>query len=40
MHVVDGVIKKMFIEDGKSDNFGDDPFLVSDAETMLTYLKG
>lgn len=40
MHVVDGVIKKMFIEEGKADNFGDDPFLVSDAETMLTYLKG
>lgn len=39
MHVVDGVIKKMFIEDGKSDNFGEDPFLVSDAETMLGYLK-
>jgi peroxiredoxin len=40
MHVVDGVIKKMFIEEGKSDNFGEDPFLVSDAETMLGYLKG
>ena len=40
MHVVDGVIKKMFIEEGKSDNFGEDPFLASDAETMLAYLKG
>ena len=40
MHVVDGVVKKMFIEDGKSDNFGDDPFVISDATTMLTYLKG
>jgi peroxiredoxin len=40
MHVVDGVIKKMFIEEGKSDNFETDPFLVSDATTMLTYLKG
>jgi peroxiredoxin len=39
MHVVDGVIKKMFIEDGMSDNFESDPFLVSDAETMHTYLK-
>lgn len=39
MHVVDGVVKKMFVEEGKSDNFGDDPFLVSDANTMLTYLK-
>lgn len=40
MLVDDGIIKKMFIEDGKSDNFKDDPFEVSDAETMLTYLKG
>jgi peroxiredoxin len=39
MHVVDGVIKKMFIEEGKADNYGPDPFEVSDAETMLTYLK-
>lgn len=39
MHVVDGVVKKMFIEEGKSDNFGEDPFLVSDADTMLNYLK-
>lgn len=40
MHVVDGVIKKMFIEEGKTDNYGPDPFEVSDAETMLAYLKG
>lgn len=40
MHVVDGVIKKMFVEEGKSDNFGADPFEVSDAMTMLSYLKG
>lgn len=39
MHVVDGEVKKMFIEEGKSDNFGEDPFLVSDADTMLGYLK-
>lgn len=39
MHVVDGVIKKMFVEEGMSDNFGADPFVVSDADTMLTYLK-
>ena len=39
MYVEDGIIKKMFIEDGKSDNFGSDPFEVSDAETMLAYLK-
>ncbi|MFA5131722.1 MAG: peroxiredoxin [Candidatus Paceibacterota bacterium] len=40
MHVVDGVIKKMFIEDGMMDNCETDPFLVSDASTMLAYLKG
>ncbi len=39
MHVVDGEIKKMFIEDGFSDDCPDDPFKVSDANTMLTYLK-
>lgn len=39
MHVVDGVIKKMFIEEGLSDNFGEDPFLISDGETMLSYLR-
>ena len=39
MHVVDGVVKKMFIEEGKTDNYGPDPFEVSDAETMLNYLK-
>lgn len=40
MHVVDGVIKKMFIEKGFKDNCKDDPFLVSDANTMLLYLNG
>ncbi|MCR4279026.1 MAG: peroxiredoxin [bacterium] len=39
MLVENGVIKKMFIEDGFADNFADDPFEVSDAETMLTYLS-
>ena len=39
MFVEDGVIKKMFVEDGFSDNFVDDPFEVSDADTMLNYLK-
>lgn len=39
MHLVDGVIQKMFIEEGFSDNCETDPFLVSDAETMFTYLK-
>lgn len=38
MHVVDGVIKKMFIEKGFSDDCAEDPFEVSDAQTMLTYL--
>ena len=40
MYVEDGTIKKMFIEPGKEDNCPDDPFEVSDADTMLTYLKG
>jgi thioredoxin-dependent peroxiredoxin len=39
MHVLDGVIKKMFVEEGITDNYGPDPFEVSDAETMLAYLK-
>lgn len=39
MYVVDGEIKKLFAEEGFSDNYPDDPFLVSDAETMLQYLK-
>lgn len=39
MHVVDGVIKKMFVEPGFEDNCPTDPFEVSDADTMLAYLK-
>jgi len=39
MLVEDGVIKKLFVEPGYSDNCPDDPFEVSDADTMLTYLK-
>ncbi|VAV97806.1 TsaC protein (YrdC domain) required for threonylcarbamoyladenosine t(6)A37 modification in tRNA [hydrothermal vent metagenome] len=39
MLVNDGVIEKMFIEDGYSDNCPTDPFEVSDADTMLDYLK-
>ena len=39
MHVVDGVIKKMFIEEGMADNYAADPFEVSDGDTMLAYLK-
>jgi peroxiredoxin len=39
MYVKNGVIKKMFVEKGMKDNAKDDPFAVSDADTMLTYLK-
>ena len=39
MYVVDGRIEKMFVEDGFEDNCADDPFEVSDADTMLAYLK-
>ncbi|MCH8348476.1 MAG: peroxiredoxin [Proteobacteria bacterium] len=39
MFVDNGEIKKMFIEPGFEDNFGSDPFEVSDAATMLDYLK-
>ncbi len=40
MLVEDGIIKKLFIEPGLSDDYPDDPFEVSDADTMLAYLKG
>ncbi len=40
MLVEDGIIKKIFVEPGFSDNFADDPFEVSDADTMLAYLHG
>jgi len=39
MYVDDGEIKKIFIEPGFTDDCPDDPFEVSDADTMLTYLK-
>ena len=39
MFVVNGVIKKMFVEAGFKDNCKTDPFKVSDADTMLNYLK-
>ncbi|WP_200817715.1 peroxiredoxin [Calothrix rhizosoleniae] len=39
MVVNDGKIEKMFVEPGFSDNCPEDPFEVSDAETMLAYLK-
>ncbi len=40
MIVNDGKIEKMFIEPGFSDNCPTDPFEVSDADTVLAYLKG
>lgn len=41
MVVNDGVIEKLFIEgdDGIVQNSGPDPFEVSDADTMVEYLK-
>ncbi len=39
MYVENGVIKKMFVEPGFGNNCPDDPFEVSDANTMLKYLK-
>lgn len=39
MFVDDGIIKKIFSEDGMEDNCPTDPFEISDAETMLNYLK-
>ncbi|MBK7565602.1 MAG: peroxiredoxin [Propionivibrio sp.] len=39
MYVEDGEIKKLFSEKGFEDNCPTDPFEVSDADTMLKYLK-
>lgn len=39
MHVVDGEIKQLFAEPGLMDNCPDDPFGVSDVDTMLDYFK-
>jgi len=39
MYVENGEIKKVFKETGFEDNCPTDPFEVSDADTMLTYLK-
>ena len=38
MHVVNGEIKAQFIEPGLIDNCPEDPFTVSDVDTMLNYL--
>jgi thioredoxin-dependent peroxiredoxin len=40
MVVKDGTVEKVFAEPGYSDNCETDPFEVSDADTMLAYLKG
>ena len=40
MLVNDKIIEKMFVEPNFSDNCPTDPFEVSDADTMLAYLKG
>jgi peroxiredoxin len=40
MLVNDGAIEKAFVEPGHADNCDTDPFEVSDADTMLAYLKG
>lgn len=40
MVVKDGTIEKMFVEPDYGDNCPTDPFEVSDADTMLAYLKG
>jgi peroxiredoxin len=39
MHVVDGEIKAQFSEPGLMDNCPEDPFTVSDADTMMDYLS-
>ena len=41
MLVDNGEVVKQFIEPGKNNNSDDDdPFTVSDADTMLKYIKG
>ena len=40
MLVNDGTIEKMFVEQDFGDNCPTDPFEVSDADTILAYLKG
>ena len=39
MFVDNGEVKQLFSEAGKCDDFGADPFEVSDVDTMLKYLK-
>lgn len=40
MLVEDGEIKQLFVEDEFGDNCPTDPFVVSDADTMLAAMKG
>lgn len=40
MYVVNGKIQTIFEEPGFDDNVGNDPYEVSDPDTMLQYLKG
>jgi len=40
MYVENGEIKKMFSEPGYEDSCPTDPFEVSDADTMMAFLKG
>ena len=39
MVIDDGIVEQMFVEPGLEDNHADDPFVVSDAETMIKYLE-
>ena len=39
MVINDGIIEKMFCEKGKQNNCEEDPFKVSDANTMIKYLQ-
>ena len=39
MLVEDGEIRKIFVEPGFADNAAEDPFEVSDVDTMLDYLR-
>jgi peroxiredoxin len=40
MFVDNGKVIKAFVEPGFGDNAGNDPFEVSDAYTMLEFVKG
>ena len=37
--IIDEIIEKEFVEPGMTEDSDPDPFVVSDAETMLEYLK-